>query len=157
MYPPFIKILCVASPVMSCYGKLRAEARSLTSTEIHRIRTLLYHRTSTPFIYSRRMSGVAKLLILFNSRLGGMIRCLGNVYTSDFLDFSSIDACLIALYDIPVDPGEPLHDFPALEKLFHQHIPFKASFRSARRDMHFRNLYNNNRASNAYLSSIHEK
>ena len=86
-----------------------------------------------------------------------MIRCLVSVYTSKFLYFASIDACILALSDIPVNLGEPLHDFPVLQHSLHKHIPFKASFRSDRRDMLFRNCYNNHCASNPYLSYIQKK
>ena len=86
-----------------------------------------------------------------------MIRCLGGVYTSNFLEFASIDACLIVLSNIPINPGDPLHDLPALQHLFHQHTPFKASFQRARRFMLFRNRYSNHGASNPYPSSIHKK
>ena len=86
-----------------------------------------------------------------------MMCCLGGVYTSDFLDFASIDACLLALSDIPINPGETLHNFPLLQHLFHQHMPFKSPFQSARRDILFRNRYNNHHYYNPYLSSIHEK
>ena len=44
---------------------------------------------------------------------------------SAFLDFASINACLFALSDISVNPGEPPHNFPTLQHLLHQHIPSK--------------------------------
>ena len=122
-------LLCVSSPVISCYGKLRAKASYLTAADIHRFRTPLDHRTSTS------ACNIAKLLLLCNFRPGGMIRFLGGVYTSDFLDFASIDACIIALSDILVNPGETSYDFPGLQRLLHQHITFKASFQISRRDM----------------------
>ena len=75
---------------------------------------------------------------------------------SDFPEFASINAFLLALSNIPVNPGEPTHDFPALQHFFHQHTPFKASLQSAKRDMLFRNRYNNHRTSDPYLSSIHD-
>ena len=103
---------------MPCYSKLRALASSLTAAEIHRIRTLLYHRTYTSSTCSLNMRDVAKFLLLYYFRLGGMIRFLGGVYTSNFLDFSSIDACLLALSNIPVNPGEPLHNFPTLQSYY---------------------------------------
>ena len=103
-----------------------------------------------------RARGVAKLLILYDLRPGGMIRCLGGIYTSDFLNFASINACPLAISDIPVNPREPLHNSPVLQQLFHQHTPFKASLQSARRVMLFRNHYNNHRSSNPYPSSIHK-
>ena len=99
---------------MSCYGKLRAEGISLTAADIHRIRTPLDHRTSTSSICSLQARDVAKLLLLCDFRLGVMIRCLGGVYTSNFLDFGSIDACLLSFSNIPINPGEPPHDFPEL-------------------------------------------
>ena len=76
---------------------------------------------------------------------------------SDFLNFASIDACLLSLSDIPVNLGEPLHNFLALQHLFHQNIPFKYSFQSARKGMLYSNRYNNHRASDPYLSSIYKK
>ena len=86
-----------------------------------------------------------------------MICCLGGVYISDFLDFIAINACLLNISYIPVDPEESPLNFPALKHLFCQNIPFKVSFRSARRDVIFSNRYNNHRAVNPYLSSIHNK
>ena len=71
-----------------------------------------------------RARNIAKLLLLYNFHPGGMIRCLVGVYTSDFLDFTSIDACLLVLSNIPVNPGEPPHDFPVLQHFSNQHIPF---------------------------------
>ena len=120
---------------MSCYRKLHAEASFLTAVEIHSIRTPLDHRTSTSSIFYLWAHDGAKLLLLCNFRPGGMIRFLGGVYTSDFLDFASIDACIIALSDILVNPGETSYDFPGLQRLLHQHITFKASFQISRRDM----------------------
>ena len=73
------------------------------------------------------------------------------------IEFASIDACLLAISDIPVDAGDPPHNFPALQHVFHHYIPFKYSFRSAIRDMIFRNRYNNHCASYLYISFIHEK
>ena len=120
---------------MACYGKLRADASSLTTAEIHRICTPLYYRTSTSSMWYLWAHKAAKIMILCNFRPGGMIRCLVGVYTSDFLKFASIDACLLTLSNIPDDPEEPPNDLPAMQHLFHQHIPFKVSFQSARRDM----------------------
>ena len=74
-----------------------------------------------------RTRDVSKLLLLCNLLPGGMILCQGVIYTSNFLDFTSINAFIIALSNIPVNPGEPPHNLPALKHLFHQHIPFKAS------------------------------
>ena len=126
--PPSITLLCVTAPVISCYRKLSDESISLTTAEVHRISTPLDHRTSTPSICTRRTRNVTKLMPLCDFRLGGMIRCLDRVYTSDFLVFASTDACLIDLSDIPVNPGEPPHNFPALQYLSHQHIPLKSLF-----------------------------
>ena len=123
--PPSITLLCISAPLVSCYGKLRAEARSLTTTEIHRIRTPLDHRTPTSSICYLRTYGVAKILLLCDLRPGGMILCLGGLYMSNFLDFTSIDACLLALSNIPADPGEPPYELPALQHLLHQDTPFK--------------------------------
>ena len=107
--PPSVMLLCVESPVILCYGNLRAESRSLTCAEIHSIYTPIYQKTSTSSICSRQARDVFKIMILYNFRLLVMIRCLGVVYTRDFLNFASIYACLITLSDIPVDPGEPPH------------------------------------------------
>ena len=121
------------------------------------IRTPQYHRTSTSSIYYLQARDIAKLMLLYNFCLGVVICCLGRIYTNDFLDFASIYACLIGLSNIPVNSGEPPHNFPELQHLFHQYTPFKASFRSARRNIIFRNGYNNHCTSEPYLSSIHEK
>ena len=72
-----------------------------------------------------------------------MIRCLGSTYTSNFLNFASIDACLLAFSDNPVYPGEPMDNFPALWHLLHHHIPFKASLRIYRKYMLFIKRHNN--------------
>ena len=159
--PISITLLYVASPVMLCYRNLRAEASSLTAAEIHRICTPLDHITSTSSICSLRARNAAKILILCDFCPVGMIHCLGSVYTRNFLDFASIDACLLAISDIPVDPGDPPHNFPALQHVFHQYIFFKYSFRSAIRDMIFRNRCNNHCASvdvvNLFSSKIRSR
>ena len=152
-----ITSLCKAAPVMSSYGSLRSEASSLSIKEIDIIRRPLPHAKAVSSISPTRARDVAKLLLLCDFDTGNLIRCLGGNYTSEFLDFASIDACLLALTDIPTDTGEPPHDFNHLHHLFHQHVPFKGSFRCARKDMLARNLYNNHRASDPYLSSIHKK
>ena len=54
-----------------------------------------------------------------------MIRCMGGAYMSSFPDFTSIDACILDLSNIPINPGDPPHNFPALQHLLHQNIPFK--------------------------------
>ena len=152
-----ITSLCKAAPVMSSYRSLRSEASSLSIKEIDIIRRPLPHNQNVSSISHTRARDVAKLLLLCDFDTGNLIRCLGGNYTSEFLDFASIDACLLALTDIPTEAGEPPHDFAHLHNLFHQHVPFKGSFRCARKDMLERNLYNNHRASDPYLSSIHEK
>ena len=96
-------------------------------------------------------------MLLCDFCLGGMIRYLGRAYTSNFLEFTSINACILALSNIPVNPGELPHDFPVMKQFFHQHIPYKYSLRSARKYMMSSNRYNNHCASNPYISSIHEK
>ena len=151
--PPPITILCVAPPVMSYYGKLRSKSISLTSAEIHSIRTPLDHRTSMSSTCSEQAHEHAKLLILCNFRLGGMIRCLGGAYKGYFLDFSSINACLLTLSYIPVYPGDPPCNFPELQHFSHHNIPFKDSLQRSRKDMLFINPYNNHRASDPYLHS----
>ena len=151
-----ITLLCVAAPVMSYQEKSRDEAISLTSAEILRIRTPLNHRTFQSSICSQQAHDVAKLLILYNFRLGVMICCLGNTYTSNFLDFVSIDTCLLDISDIPVDPGEPPHNFLDKQHLLHQHTPFKASFFSSIQYMLFKKRYKNYFASNPYLSFINK-
>ena len=80
------------------------------------------------YIFPKQVHDVAKLLFICNFLPGGMIRCLVGTYTSDFLEFASFDLCLLAISDNPVDTGEPPHDLPALQHLFHQHIPFGSSF-----------------------------
>ena len=155
--PPSIMILCVATSVISCYGKIHNESISLTAAEIHRILTPLDHITSTYYTCSLWARDIAKLLILCNFRLGGMICFLVGIYTSNFLDFVSKYVCTLALSVIPVNSGKPPHKLYALQHLFHQHIPYKATFQSARRYILFRNCYNNHNASDPYLSSIYEK
>ena len=120
--PPSIARLYVATPVTS---KLCSEAIYLTATEIHRIHTSLDHRISTSSICSLRTRNFTKILLLYNFLPGGMICCPGGVNISAFLDFASIHAYLLALSNISVNPGEPPHDLPALQNLFHQHIPSK--------------------------------
>ena len=112
--PPYKLLLCVESPLMSCYGNIFTKTSSFATEDIHRIRTLLYHRTSMSSTCFLRTCDVSKILLLCNFRPLGMIRCVGGVYTSDFLNFSSIDACLLALSGTPVDPGEPPYDFLTL-------------------------------------------
>ena len=68
------------------------------------IRTPLDHRTSMSSIFYHRAHNVAKILLLYNFFLGGMIFCRIGAYTIDFLKFTLIYACLIALSDIPVNP-----------------------------------------------------
>ena len=112
---------------MSFYRNLLTEASSITSADIHTVSIPLNHRTSTSSILSQRAHNVAKILLLCDFRLGGMICCLGGAYTSNFLDFASINACNLVIYGNPVDPWEPPHDFPVLKQFFHQHIPCKDS------------------------------
>ena len=100
-------LLCVAAPVMSCYRKLRTEVSSITAVEIHRICTPLDHRKSTSYICSLWEHDVDNKMLQYNFRPGGMIRCPGGVYTSDFLNFALINACLLALSNITVNPWEP--------------------------------------------------
>ena len=152
-----IRSLCRAAPVMSSYGKLCHEASRLTPSDIQAIRQPLDHSKSVTSICPSRARDVAKLLALCDFRIGGLIRSLQGPYTSDFLPFSSIDSCLDALSNIPTDPGDPPHDFKALHHLFHQHVPFKGSFRCRRQHMLNRNSYNNHRASDPYKSSMLEK
>ena len=79
--PQSITIIYVAAPVMSCYGNLRAEASYLTAKDIHRICTSLDHRTFTYSIYPLHTHDVDNILLLCDFPPGGMICCLGGVYT----------------------------------------------------------------------------
>ena len=103
MYPPSITLICVAYPVISCYGKLHAEARSFTAEDIHRICTPLDHRTPTSSICSLQARDVSNILLFYDLRPRGMIHCLGGEYMSDFLEFTSIDACILSLSYITVN------------------------------------------------------
>ena len=149
--------LCQAAPVMSSYGSLRAEASLLSIKDIDDIRAPLDHSKKVSSISPSRARDLAKILLLCDFNIGSFIRCLGGNYTSEFLDFASIDACLLSLSSIPTDPGEPTHDFNLLHHLFHEHVPFKSDFRCSRSDMFFRNKYNNHRASDPHLPSIRKK
>lgn len=142
---------------MSSYGKLRHEASLLSIKDIDSLRTPLDHRKPPSSISTTRARSMAKLLLLCDFRVGALIRCLGGNYTSDFQDFAAIDASLLALSSIPTDPGEPPHDFNRLHHLFHEHVPFKGHFHCSRKDVLKRNLYNNHRAADPFLASIHEK
>ena len=143
--------------MISCYGNLRAEAISLTAAEIYRIRTPLDQRTSTSFTYSLRACDVSNILLLCNFCPGLMIRCLGGVYTSKFLDFSSIDACLIALSDIPFDPGKPLMNSPRCNTCSTSTYASKLHSGALEWDIISRKHYNNHLAPDPYLSSIKDK
>ena len=90
-------------------------------------------------ICSQQAHDISNLLFLCYFRLGGMIHYLGGTYTRNFLNFASIDPCLIYLSNIPIKPGEPPHDFPMMQHLFHQHTPFKGLIRSAIKDILVRN------------------
>ena len=149
--------LCKAAKVMSVYSKLRYDASRITPEQIHDIRRSLNHRIPVTNICKIRSNEVAMLLLLCNFDTGLLIRCLGGNYTSEFLDYASIDASLLALSSVQPDKGEPIHNFSRLSQLFHEHVPFKANFQCSRADMLFRNLYNNHRASDPYLPSIHKK
>ena len=105
LYPLSITFLCVSAPVMSYYGKLCTESISINSTEIHRILTPIYHRKSTSSVCSLKSRDIAKLLLLCDFLPGIIIYCLGGIYTSNLLDFVLIDAYLLSLSDIPVNPG----------------------------------------------------
>ena len=154
--PMSITLLCIAAPVISCYRKLHTKARSIISAEIHRILTPPNHRTSTSSICSQRAHGVYKILLLCDFRLGGMIRCLSGTHTGNFLNLASINECILDLFNIPVVPGESPRELTVLQHLFHYNPPYKYSFQSARKEVLFRNCYNNHCDSKPYLYSIHE-
>ena len=149
--------ICHAAPVMRCYGALRAEASRLTLPKLRRILLRLNHNLSPSTICPRRSREVASLLLLCDFRIGGLIRCLRGLYTGDFLDFDLIDSTLAAMATIPVPPDEPQHDFSKIHDIFHHGVPLHGCHSCDRRDIFQRNLYNNHRAADPYLTSIHEK
>lgn len=149
--------LCQAAPVMSSYGNLRDQAASMSEQDIISIRQPLHYAEKNLSIDTIRATNVAKLLLLCDFDIGAWIRVLGGNYTSEFLHYADIDACLLALSTIQPERGEPRHNFKHLSYLFHEHAPLKANFRCRRQDMLQRNQYNNHRAADPHLESIHQK
>ena len=142
---------------MSCYGKLREEASKLSVSTIKALQSLLDYSISVTEISSQRARNVAQLLVLCDFDVGACIRSLGGNYTSDFLKYSEIDACLLALSAIPQQKHEPHLNFKQLFYLFHEHAPLKADFKCKRQDVLSRNVYNNHRTTDPHLGSIHQK
>ena len=117
----------------------------------------LDHSLSVTSIDPSRARHIAKILLLCDFDIGGLIRLLRRAYTGDFLDFELLDSSLQQLSNIPPDPGQPPHDFKQLFHLFHHGVPTKASYSCARQDVLQRNLYNNHPAARPHLDSIHPK
>ena len=145
---------CRAAPILSIYGKLRNSASRLTIDAIKSICTPLPHEVSASSISKQRASNIACILLLCDFNPGLMIRCLGGHYTSDFLDFATIDQSLAILSTLKQSKGQPSHDFHLLHHLFHNHVPFKATFRCNRNHTLSRHLYNNHRAADPHLPAI---
>ena len=149
--------LCKAIPILSVYGKCRNQAISMSCNKISLLRKSLDHSIPSSAISSTRSQQLAHLLLLCDFNVGLLIRTLGGNYTSEFLDYSTIDACLAKLATIPSGAGEPKHNFKLLHHLFHNHVPFQANFRCSRQDTLARNKYNNHQASDPHLPSIRQK
>ena len=75
------------------------------------------------------------------------------MYTGEFLDYTEIDRVLKTLEDIPVDAGQPPHNFNLLRHIYHHGVPQKAHYECSRKDMFTRNLYNNHRAIHPKVAS----
>ena len=156
--PQDIVHLCQAAPVMSCYGSLRARSSTLTKASITSIITPLNAHNPSTTICPHRSDQIGTLLILCDFNLGGLIRTLRNLYTGDFLDFSTIDATLSALEAMPLDDAdEPPHDYESLHHIFHHGVPREGNLSCDRSDVLHRNLYNNHNAAHPHYPSILEK
>ena len=142
---------------MSSYGHLRHDASLLTPGHIKSLCTTLDPLLPEPSIDIPRARHLGCLLLLCDFEIPNLIRVLRGHYTGDFLSFRDIDASLKVLSTIKPAPDEPPHDYTLLHSLFHEQVPFHASFRCRREDVLGRNLYNNHRASDPHLADILKK
>lgn len=115
--------LCLAAPVMSNYAKLRWKSSHLTKWEVKSILAPLNHHLKKTEICEKRIRSVSKLLLLSDFDMGKCIRLLQGSYTGDFLDFPTIDEILHKLLNIPIQDGQPKHDFDLLHKIYHDGAP----------------------------------
>ena len=149
--------LCRAAPIMSCYSSLRRESKKLTRKEIKDVLYPLDHSTPPLKICQKRSNDIAMLLLLCDFDIGKLIRLLQGSYTGDFLDFPLIDSTLNKLSSIPLQKGEPRHDFDLLHKVYHDRAPSSGHFTCNRQDMLARNFYNNHSAAHPHFESIEPK
>jgi hypothetical protein len=149
--------LCLAAPVMSNYAKLRWEASHLTKWEIKSILAPLNHNIKVETICEKRSRSISKLLLLCDFDMGKCIRLLQGSYTGDFLDFPTIDQTLKKLLQIPIQEGQPKHDFDLLHKIYHDGAPSSGNYTCDIEDMKSRNLYNNHSAASPHHDDIRPK
>jgi hypothetical protein len=149
--------LCLATPVMANYAKLRREASQLTKWTIKSILAPLDHNIEKDHICPKRSNNIAKLVLLCDFDIGKCIRLLQGTYTGDFLDFPAIDATLQQLQSISVTNGQPLHDFDLLHQIYHDGTPSSGNYACDIKDMRARNLYDNHSAAQPHHDSIRPK
>ena len=149
--------LCLATPVMAPYAKLRQEASCLTKSTIKSILAPLDHKIKNIKLCSTRSRQVSKLLLLCDFDVGKVIRLMKGMYTGDFLDYPSIDKTLRKLLATPTTPGQPLHNFDLLHQIYHDGAPSSGHYSCTIDDMRSRNLYDNHAAAKPHHDSIRPK
>jgi len=152
-----IRNLCIASPVMSPYARLRSEALALTGNDIMHIRSPLDFSKDVSIILMQRARDISKLLLLCDFDFGHFQRFMGGIYTGNFLDFDAIDAAILELRSVPHVPGLPIQDFDRISHSLHHGFPIKHHFQSPRSHCLQRNLYDNHTSIDGYEEILASK
>ena len=135
--------LCMAFPVMSCYGKCRHQALSLSKLDIKNLTTTLDFSLSPRSPDDDRVETLGKLAILCDFDIGILIRSLNKNYTGDWTDFDAVEDLIQEMETVPHVPGLPVQEFDQVRNTIHHGFPFKKEFSCPLRDVRLRNLYDN--------------
>ena len=131
---------CMAFPVMSCYGKCRHQALSLSKLDIKNLTTTLDFSLSPRSPDDDRVDTLGKLAILCDFDIGILIRSLNKNYTGDWTDFDAVEDLIREMETVPHVPGLPVQEFDQVRNTIHHGFPFKKEFSCPLRDVRLRNL-----------------
>ena len=141
--------LCMVFPVMSCYGRCRHQALSLSKLDIKNLTTTLDFTLSPRSPDNHRVKTLGQLAILCDFDIRILIRSLNKNYTDDWTDFDAVEDLIQEMETVPhVPPGlVPVQEFDQVRNTIHHGFPFKKEFSCPLHDVRLRNLWDNQHSS----------
>ena len=139
---------------MAAYAPLRLYAGCQPLASWESVRTMGPVAESSPSILFTRAYRLAALFKLCDFDMGDLNRCLGSVYSHDYIPMCPIRAAAMALQHHLRRPGYPTQDYTRYLHILEYRSPTSASYLCLRANLIYRNLYDNHASIVAHSPTV---